>query len=435
MRILFATAPFKSHLYVQVPLAWALRTAGHEVRVASAPDLAQDIAHAGLTAVVAGESIHLKEKMSAAEPARPATDPLAEPRRRPVQSDFGRADPHGELESNVQGWRTLFNPDSAFDDLVRFARHWRPDLVISDTFMFTGAVAARACGAAHARILFGADGLAQLRLACRAQSHAGEPGARRDPLRDWLGPILDDLGCRFDEDVVLGQWTIFPMPPWVWRPAGVHYVPMRHVPFNGPATTPEWLHEPPARTRVCFTLGLAHREDDHGIAASADDFFEAVADLDIEVVATLNAKQLGSGGQVPDNVRVVDFVPLNVLLPSCSAIVHSGGAGTFAGAVEHAVPQLIVPNVYWSEKWWGSVAMANGVQDQGAGVYVADADQLTADELRKQLVRVLDDPTFAENAARLRTEMLGMPSPNDVVPVLERLTAAYRDPTRESPIR
>ncbi|GLU48711.1 activator-dependent family glycosyltransferase [Nocardiopsis ansamitocini] len=424
MRILFTPAPFKAHLYVQVPLAWALRTAGHDVRVAASPDLAEDIARTGLVGVSVGQPVHLDRQMAGAEPPRPLVDPTARPEPKSVQTDFGRDDPHGELESNVMGWKTLFNPPSAFDDLVDFAQDWRPDLVVSDTFVFTGAVAARVSGAAHARMLFGADGLAQLRSACRA--HGGPTAERQDPIRDWLHPILDRFGHGFDEEVVIGQWTVFPMPSWIWRPAGVNYLPMRHLPFNGPARTPEWLREKPRRPRVCMTFGLSHRDGGFGVTASAQELFAAVADLDVEVVATFNNKQLETVTEVPDNVRLVDFVPLNLLLPSCSAVVHSGGAGTFAAALENGVPQLIIPNVYWSEKWWGPVVMANGVESRGAGVYVSDADQLTADGLRKHLVRVMEDPSYADNAAQLRREVTGMPTPNDVVPLLERMTVAHR---------
>jgi glycosyltransferase (activator-dependent family) len=424
MRILFVTAPFRSHLYVQVPLAWALAAAGHDVRVASAPDIAGDVAEAGLAGVPVGDVLALRERMAAAEPAAKTPD-VPQPRRKAVQSEYGIEDPLAEFESNVLGWQSLFHSDSTFEDLIAFTRHWRPDLIISDTFMFAGGVAARICGASHARMLFGADGLAQLRGAVTAAGGGRWPAGKPDPLRDWLDPILRRHGESFDEQIALGEWTVIPMPSCVWRPAGVHYLPVRHLPFNGPARTPDWLLEPPGRPRVCVTLGLAHREDDHGVAATAEDLFAAVAELDVEVVATLNAKQLGHA-TIPRNVRVVDFAPLNLLLPTCSAVVHSGGAGTFAGAVANGVPQLIVPNVYWSEKWWGSVAMANAVEDRGAGVYVADADQLTAPLLHEQLARVLDDPSFQAGADRLRWETLSLPTPHDLVPVLERLTLAHR---------
>ncbi|MEV1049524.1 hypothetical protein AB0J18_31200, partial [Streptomyces sp. NPDC049916] len=54
MRVLFVLYAEKTHLYIQVPLARALEAAGHEVRVASQPELAPEITRAGLTAVAVG---------------------------------------------------------------------------------------------------------------------------------------------------------------------------------------------------------------------------------------------------------------------------------------------------------------------------------------------------------------------------------------------
>lgn len=55
MRILVAVAPLTAHLYPSIPLAWALQSAGHEVRVASNTGLVEQITAAGLTAVGLGE--------------------------------------------------------------------------------------------------------------------------------------------------------------------------------------------------------------------------------------------------------------------------------------------------------------------------------------------------------------------------------------------
>ena len=54
MRVLFTTGPIPTHLNLLVPTAWALRTAGHEVCVASSPDLREAIKDAGLPAVTVG---------------------------------------------------------------------------------------------------------------------------------------------------------------------------------------------------------------------------------------------------------------------------------------------------------------------------------------------------------------------------------------------
>ncbi|MBC6467574.1 nucleotide disphospho-sugar-binding domain-containing protein [Actinomadura alba] len=426
MRILFVTNPFRAHLYVQVPLAWALRTAGHEVCVAGPPEVAEAIAHCGLPGVAVGEVMRpIQERMTSFQAPEGPCDPRGDRTGKSVQSDYGWGDPHVELEDFTTGVHEVFFPDSLTDDLVGFARRWLPDLVIMDSSAYPGAVAARVVGAAHARITPSVDRVAQLRSACRAGL-----GSADDPLRDWLQPLLQKYGCDFDETTVLGQWTISPMPPWIWQPEGVHYLPVRNVPFNGPATAPRWVYEPPARRRVCITQGISHRDAGIGDVAPAVDLFEAVADLDIEVIATFTAEQLESASAIPDNVRTVDFVPFTSLLPTCSAFVHEGGVGSFATALEHGVPQIIAPHDAKVEKWWGPVTMANGLEHRGAGIYAANGHSLTPDILRDSLKLVLEDPSYAANAAQLRTEVRAMPSPNDLVPALEKLTADHRTPRR-----
>ena len=421
MRILFLTVANRSDLYVATPLAWALRNAGHEVCVVSQPDLADVITPTGLLGVGVGEppEVQITTQMNEAEPEPAPARPVGG--RNPRQSEYAADDPAAEYASLVDNLFPVMSPETVFEDLVTFARQWKPDLVIWDMLTYAGPIAARACGAAHARLVLATDGVGQLRAALRP----GWNGSHGDPLRTWLQPKLDRLGQEFAEDVAVGQWTIDPMPAWTFHPEGVDFEPVRHVPFNGPALTPRWVFTPPARPRVCITLGNSHR-DAGRVEASAAELVEAVAELDVEVVATLSAEQLSALPRVPDNVRAVDFVPLNMLLPSCSVLVHHGGAGTFAAAVEHGVPQLFVPSTWWSEKWYGPVAMANGVEDGGAGAYVADSDRVTADSLRTALAAVLADPSFAANAEQIRKETLETPTPNQLVEILEARTAAHR---------
>jgi L-2-deoxyfucosyltransferase len=313
--------------------------------------------------------------------------------------------------------------ESMIDDLVAFARDWRPDLVLWDPLTFAGPVVAKACGAANARMLFGPDLVGRMRATFLELAGKRPPELWDDPLAEWLDWTLDRLGCTggFTEDMVLGQWTIDQLPPSMRLPVDTHYVPVRYAPYNGPAVVPDWLREPPKRKRVCITLGASFREVALGDQASIGDLVEAVADLDVEVVATLDEGQLKSLPSVPDNVRVVGFVPLNSLLPTCSAVVHHSGSGTFSTALVHGVPQLIVPNMMWD-----SMDKARALEASGAGLYVRDVDRLSGGELRGQLARLLDEPSFTAGAARVRREMLGTPSPNDIVPVLEKLTAEHQ---------
>ena len=70
MRVLFTVVSSTSHLYPIVPLAGALRGAGHEVCVASHPDMVEAITAAGLTAVSVGETVDVAAIVQGDDEAR-----------------------------------------------------------------------------------------------------------------------------------------------------------------------------------------------------------------------------------------------------------------------------------------------------------------------------------------------------------------------------
>ncbi|MEE4424140.1 activator-dependent family glycosyltransferase [Streptomyces bugieae] len=432
MRVLFLTLPAKAHLYPQVPLAWALRAAGHEVCVAGNPDLTAEIARTGLTAVPVGAAldqagmVEQNQEREREQSALSGDGPDPEELLKWTELEPGALD-HTALQGLFTVATTLvfrtYSPDRTLDELVAFAREWRPDLVIWDTLVLAGPVVAKAVGAAHARLLYGLDLIGHMREQYLHGLDARPLPLREDPVEEWLGPVLDRYDTAFSEDVVTGQWTIDPVPTSMRLPVDLPYLPMRHIPYNGRAVIPHWLTEPPERPRVCLTLGLSLREVLGGDRASVRTLLDAVADLDLEVVATLDAEQLSGVSRLPDNVRAFDFVPLNELLPSCSAIVHQGGFGQVQTALAHGVPQLSLPNGQWD-----TVPRAQQIQDSGVGLRAADVDHCKAGDLRQMLVRLVEEPAFARTAAAVRGEMLATPAPHDIVPVLERLTAEHRLP-------
>lgn len=418
MRVIFTSFALDAHFLGQVPLAWALRSAGHEVRVVSQPALTETITAAGLTAVPVGDDHNLLDALATEEDADNATAWDAtydlDPARPEVHSwEFLQA-------SNAQLTTRFFaqvNNDPMVEGLVRFARAWCPDLVIWEPFTVAGALAAEATGAAHARLLWGADlYLDQRQAFLRANRSAGRP----DLLAEWLGGVVDRYGLVFDERMVRGKWTIDQMPASIRLPLGERTVPMRYVPYNGAAVVPEWLHEPPVRPRVCLTVGITSRSGADHLTASLSNLFDAVGDLDVEIVTTLDAAQREQVPHLPDNVRVVEFVPLHALLPTCSAIAHHGGAGTWSTAAAAGVPQLIFPSV------WDNSYRARRTAEVGAGLVVRRTE-LTPNALRDGLRQLLDEPGLSDGAERLRREILADPAPSDVVPLLEKLTLEHHD--------
>jgi glycosyltransferase (activator-dependent family) len=421
MRVVVTAFAMDAHFNGVVPLAWALRTAGHEVRVVSQPALTDSITRAGLTAVPVGTDHQVEAVMGAAAPGVFALHQnLDYLENRPELLDIAF------LEASTTMLTATFysqiNNDSMIDEMVDFTRWWRPDLVIWEPFTFAGGVAAHVCGAAHARLLWGPDLFLRVHDRFQEQLEFEPPEYHDDSVEEWLSWTLERFSARFCPEAISGQWTIDQMPPSVRFNSDRLLVPMRYVPYNGPlpAVVPHWLRVEPQRPRICITQGMTERTTGFSGIGSVEDVLEATGQLAVEVVLTMKAGERERLPIVPANVRIVESVPLHVVLPSCSAVVHHGGAGTWATAALYGVPQLALA---WQ---WDDVFRARQLEKLGAGVFLAPTQECNASGLRDNLASLISEPCFREGAARIRNEMLDCPSPNDVVPTLEALTARYR---------
>lgn len=178
----------------------------------------------------------------------------------------------------------------------------------------------------------------------RARSALGLPAVRRI-FRWWLSP-----------DLVIGlfpEWYAPVQPDWPpqLRLAGFGR-------FDGtcgdlPEDVRTFLEEdsPP----IAFTLGTGMRH--------ASEFFRAA----VGACEALGARGLlltkftdVIPARLPANVRHCAFAPFRQLLPRCAAVVHHGGIGTTAAALESGCPQLILP-LAWDQP-------DNGARVSGLGV-------------------------------------------------------------------
>lgn len=458
MRVLFTPYPSRAHLLPTVPLAWAFQSAGHEVRVASHSTFADTIAAAGLTPVPLGEPEVDEARMR---------DDAQQPRHPDDVLRF--ADVLGLSTAEREHWINFYQyflnpiadyvrvdlPDAA--DLVEFSRSWQPDLVLWDELFYCGPVAARASGAAHARFMLGPDVIAfsMERLAAR-RAEVRAAGLPENPLADLVRPLAQKYGLDVDDELLLGQWTLDPLPEGYGPATGTRKVRMRYVPYNGADVTPDWLHTQPERPRVALTLGESTRRFIPGDWDRTPRILEAVDGLDIEVVATLNDLQLHDIERVPDNVRIIEWVPLTQLLPTCSAIIHHGGPGTFSAAHAFAVPQLVcdteesillrperqevgafqvgrefgvreqteVEMINWvlPAKKLEATITSDYVIGAGSGVRL-NHRALSTEEIGKLILSVVDDPSY-RNAARAAQQVSqAVPSPAEVVSTFERFIA------------
>ena len=78
--------------------------------------------------------------------------------------------------------------------------------------------------------------------------------------------------------------------------------------------------------------------------ATFDVLFDAVADVDIDVVATIGANNDPAAlAAPPANVHVYQWLPLHPLLDLCDAVMCHGGSGTTLAALNAGLPLVVVP--------------------------------------------------------------------------------------------
>src|SRR5438128_2281450 len=127
-------------MYPLVPLAWAFRLAGHEVRFASAGSIEDAIIHTGLPAVVirrtgpvlTGEELDDLVREVYSQPPWPLDYGV----NRHLLDDSQRA-----LLTRL-GQYMVAASDRLAGGLVKFAKEWKPDLIVHDATTYAGAVAA-----------------------------------------------------------------------------------------------------------------------------------------------------------------------------------------------------------------------------------------------------------------------------------------------------
>lgn len=457
MRVLFTVFPSTAHFLPIVPYAWALQSAGHEVCVASAPGVATGVAvsefqasvtAAGLTAVSCGEpellSVHDAgyEDYESLLPTMGESDAYA--------AALGIAGDERHFWDVFYHFTLLtirnYHPPKPRQDVqavVDFARRWQPDLVLWDPWFPCGAVAARAAGAAHARVLMAPDYTAWASERFASRRIEARDGLPANPLAETMRPLADLYGFEVDDELLLGQWTIDPLPPGMRLPSAATTISSRCVPFNGADVLPEWLYEKPSRPRLALSLGVSTRMFFKGDWGRLAKLLEAVGGLDVDVVATLNQNQLlDVAGEVPGNVRTIDYVPLTQLLPTCTALLHHGSPATYAVAVANDVPQLVADTdeptrivgkatgdgIEWDlqcQKQLTAGPISRFVAGRRAGARIDHQTQSVA-EIRELIHGVLTDQSYRDGAAALHREWAAAPSPVALVPVLERLTAEHR---------
>lgn len=359
MRALVVASPGTGHVFPVVPLSWALRSDGHDVLLASAGDGVARAASAGLAVVDVAPGVDMYE----------------------VAKSVGLA---------IGGWGPHPTPAVARDRAVQLftqvsermlagtehlAQRWQPDVVVYGELQGAGAVVAARLGVPaveHAIGLVGDGGTFVAEIWPRLA--AGPPANPTAIIRiapPSLGP-----------EPVAGRWI------------------MRPVPYNGGAVVPEQLLDPPTRPRVLITMGtVAPRLGGIGMVR---DLIDAVVAEPLDILVALGSDPAELGA-LPESVRAYRWLPLTTALPTCSVMIHHGGAGTTLSALAAGVPQVIVPQ--------GADQFVNAasVSERGCAMTADLAPTAIRAALRRALSGEFDAAT-----REVREEIALLPSPTDI---------------------
>ncbi|MEU2793385.1 nucleotide disphospho-sugar-binding domain-containing protein [Streptomyces sp. NPDC007100] len=388
MRVLILSSPESTHFTCMVPLAWALRGAGHEVLVAGQPDIVPAARSAGLNTVTVGREFHGKDLL---------TPPLP-PGKRPIEV-VGPLTP----EMTLIGSRVwVLHSRYLAPRYLEVARQFRPDLVVSEIFDWAACLVGGALKIPVVSHRWGVDPMSHL---------------MRATAEDLLRGAAERLGIEGglpSPDVLLD-----PAPPELLVPGAPAGTPIRHVPFNGTGPVPGWLRQRGERPRVCVSMG--RQTIALGGLAMFRGIIEAFGALpETEAVMTVQEEFLDDLGTVPANVTLVPPTPLSGFLHTCDAVVSHGGANTLLTVAGAGVPQLVMPQLV--DQFQGGDLLAAA----GAGLALGTAGaQNDPAQVAAAVGALLAEERFTKGARDLAGSMAAMPSPAAVVRDLENLRCAY----------
>ncbi|GAA4605425.1 UDP:flavonoid glycosyltransferase YjiC (YdhE family) [Actinoplanes octamycinicus] len=361
MRIVFVAAPLQGHLLPLVPLAAACRDAGHDVVLAGG-GFPGDVL--GLRTADIGARFHLQRSALRVALRRPG---------------LARAELRGTAGQEMVGELFGRANQALIDPLLALARRERPDLIVYESLSEAGAVVA---------------------------ARLGVPSVLQEaslwPATELFRAVAGSRAMR-GQDVPAPALTIATTPPSLRGAPAADEFSMRPVPFSGGGAVPDWLLSAGDRPRVVVSRSTltGPNSGDPGPAVIA-----AAAQVDAEFVLVRPAVT----GHLPANVRTVDRVPLDRVLPFAAAFVHHGGAGSVLGGLAVGVPQLATPGA--GDRRYNAGLLAR----RGAGLAV-EAKAIGAADL----TTLLTDGALRTAAKEVAAEIAAMPAPATVVPALEKL--------------
>jgi hypothetical protein len=382
VKILCTSTPMEGVVGPLLPIARALRERGHEVLLAVGPDVQERVERAGFDPVIVGPGAMEAVMRSFAEPeaaASPGTSPAF------AAAMFGG----------------VFAPD-LLPALRTVVDDFAPDVIVHPPVEVASPIIAVERGIANVTYGFGQvlDEAIVDAIATRVAPLWASAGLTADPFAGIYGDCyLDPCPDGMRLGPIAPARSVQPIRP--------------EIPGRTTDELPADISRLGDRPTLYITLGTVPLFNQ---LATFDMLLEAVAGLDIDVVATIGANNDPTAlAAFPANVHVHQWLPLHPLLDRCDAVMCHGGSGTTLAALSAGLPLVVVPQ--------GADQFENAQACERAGVArVLEPDQIDRIAVSEAVGAVIAAGSAERRAAGvLAAEIAAMPTAFDATAIIETI--------------
>lgn len=395
MRILITSVSGFGHLCPVIPLAIALRDAGHNVAFATSASMQPLLDDAKIASLPSGP-LWLESDFS---------HTLAN-----TQAIAGfRNDLSAHLDKTVM--------PALLSDVFAHASAWAPDVIMSNDFEISGRVVAEKLAIPFVLLSSGPRLPQQLRNQWHGPLFLKARELAELPMANPLAYSLKWLHLCFTP-----EWYAF-QSATLYQAANVEYG-IRPAVFDGSS---QWKLAPPPQnvgsgTNILCTLGTVFDKDIRileriieGAAGHADNLW---------ITHNSGAPKISSSA-LPDNVRIVTGAQLSTLIPRIDICISHGGTSTLTTALINGVRNLIIPqgadqvmNAIVCSQHRLAVSLMNTV------VYDENPDQGRiglSPSLVSEALSQLKEPSYQEPLAHFQESISRLPDMDCAVQLIEKL--------------
>ena len=270
-------------------------------------------------------------------------------------------------------------------DLITAAQDWRPDLIIRESNEFGGYYAAEKLGLPP--VMLDISPLNALHLPVLHDTI----NAQRTEL--GLDPVADPYHSS--------RGTIIGLISPDWYPDSIPTIPDKSYRAEPVTDRLDQLFAdlPDDRPLIVAGLGTIAPKVVPEAVEITDAMIQALGELPCTALVSAPADWAGPHRE---NVRLVPFVPLSLLLGASDVFLSHGGFGSVRLAMQAGTPMVNVP------MFGDQVTNSHRIKELRLGVHVDPLDA-SADVLRRACIRIINDRRFHYRATGMSRRQLALP--------------------------